>query len=458
MHTSSRRIPLLCSLAVIVFASAMILVRSLNHICVADELRYFYFFDDHADKTYFRYGTFKATENLADITESMTNHYFCVNGRIPIHFVEQTVATYGMFEVYYAVNALIFALTLVLFVRYCMPRGRSVNPLAVLSATLAFLYLFPVPASLWPSPNLSINYLWPSCATIAILLIFRRLYNDGKKPSLALTILFALLGFLTGWSNEAFSFPLCGASALFFAFRLKSFSAPLRALFIPMWIGAIIMFCSPGNWVRAGAAANHIDSFTTVLFEMKVLWLLLLTAIPAFVFRSRASLTFIRENTIVVTALIIALAMGVIAHTGARSFTAIELFSAILLFRALAPVFYPMNRTRYIVFTLLFAAMVTHQSLITAEHIRQYHSIRDAADSFAGSPTGMVVYKYKAPAPWLAPFVFTMKPCDKEDYYDWRFLGFHLSGSTARTLRALTPAEYERRQKALRQQEAAEQQ
>ena len=42
-----RRVSVLCSLAVILFASAMVYVRSVSHICMADELRFFYIFDEN---------------------------------------------------------------------------------------------------------------------------------------------------------------------------------------------------------------------------------------------------------------------------------------------------------------------------------------------------------------------------------------------------------------------------
>lgn len=447
----SRRVSVLCSLAVILFASAMVYVRSVSHICMADELRYFYIFDENSEHSYFRYMGFERAENLSDVAHSMANHYQGVNGRIPVHFVEQTVAAYDLLPLYYILNTIVFALTILLLARLCLRRQARSNPLAILAITLAMLYLFPSPGHIWTSPNLSINYLWPACATCAILLMLRRLDFRAYKLSAPSLAVWAVLAFLTGWGNEGYSFPLCGATFLYYAFNRRLISRRVLAVVIPLYVGVIIMLVSPGNWARAshtGDAATMVNAWLTMLASQKILWLLAAAAVGGLVFRRRAFVRFVRDNSLVVIAFVLSLLMSIVAHTGDRSFTPLVFFALIILLRVIAPLFRPMTKLRYAVFALLFAAMIVHQSFVTAEHLRQYRSIKAAADAYMTSPDGIVEYDYHRPPKWLEPYVFHIRPCDNDPVYEWSFLGYHLRHDRNRPLRALSPGAYRAARKA----------
>lgn len=447
----SRRVSVLCSLAVILFASAMVYVRSVSHICMADELRYFYIFDENSEHSYFRYMGFERAENLSDVAHSMANHYQGVNGRIPVHFVEQTVAAYELLPLYYILNTIVFALTILLLARLCLRRQARSNPLAILAITLAMLYLFPLPGRIWTSPNLSINYLWPACAACVILLLLRVLNSGAYKPSGVALVGWALLAFLTGWSNEGYSFPLCGATFLYYAFNRRLIGRRALAILIPFYLGAIIMLISPGNWIRAAHSAGTgsvLGTGLSMIASQKMLWLLAVVALAALLFRRRAFVRFVRDNSLVVTAFVLSLLMSIVAHTGDRSLTPLVLFALIIVLRAIAPVFRPMDKARYAVFALLFAAMMVHQSFVTAEHLRQYRAIKAATDAYMSSPDGIVEYDYQRPPDWLEPYVFHIRPCDNDPVYEWSFLGYHLGHDRNRPLRALSPGAYRAARKA----------
>lgn len=447
----SRRVSVLCSLAVILFASAMVYVRSVSHICMADELRYFYIFDENSEHSYFRYMGFERAENLSDVAHSMANHYQGVNGRIPVHFVEQTVAAYDLLPLYYILNTIVFALTILLLARLCLRRQARSNPLAILAITLAMLYLFPSPGHIWTSPNLSINYLWPACASCIILLLLRRLDSRVNKLSVPSLAGWAVLAFLTGWSNEGYSFPLCGATFLYYAFNRRLIGRRALAILIPFYLGAIIMLISPGNWIRAAHSAGTgsvLGTGLSMIASQKMLWLLAVVALAALLFRRRAFVRFVRDNSLVVTAFVLSLLMSIVAHTGDRSLTPLVLFALIIVLRAIAPVFRPMDKARYAVFALLFAAMMVHQSFVTAEHLRQYRAIKAATDAYMSSPDGIVEYDYQRPPDWLEPYVFHIRPCDNDPVYEWSFLGYHLRHDRNRPLRALSPGAYRAARKA----------
>jgi len=417
--------------AVIFLAAMMIFVRSAKHTPIGDELRYYYKFELKPGENYFNFNNLKPVRTIGDVIESQINHYKCVNGRIPVHFAEQTIAAKRWLNVFYVLNAVAFAGMILLFLRLTLPAGKRRTAVAALTATAGFLYLFPVPSRLWMSVNLSLNYLWPSLATLTVLVLLRRATTGRWRPHPLTAVAVGLLGFLTGWSNEAFAFPLSGATAIYFALNLKKFGHAARSVVIPLWIGSTVMLLSPGNWIRAAQATETIGSFMTVLMELKILWILALTAAICAAVRPRRLKQFIADNSVTATALALAIGMGVIAHTAARAFTAVELFAAILLMRAAARLIHGLNsRSHRIAFAALLTIMTVHQTAVSIEHYRQYISIRTALKDYCSSTTGTVRYDYRPAPKWLAPFVYMQVPTPEGADYEWRLLGVSRCGTT----------------------------
>ncbi len=428
---------------VIILAAMMIFVRSTKHIPIGDELRYYYKFELKPGENYFNFNNLKPVRTIGDVIESQINHYKCVNGRIPVHFVEQIIAAKGWLNVFYVVNAMAFAGMVLLFLRLTLPAGKRRTAAAALAAAIGFLYLFPVPSRLWMSVNLALNYLWPSLASIATLVLLRRATTGRWHPRPLTAAAVCLLGFLTGWSNEAFAFPLSGATVIYFALNLRKLNYAARLIVIPLWAGSVAMLLSPGNWIRAAQATETIGSFMTVLLELKILWLLALTAAIYAAVSPRRLKRFIVDNPIPATALALAIGMGVIAHTAARAFTAIELFAAILMMRAAAPLIHKLNsRSHRIAFATLLTIMTVHQTAVSIEHYRQYISIRAALKDYRNSATGTVRYDYRPAPQWLAPFVYTQVPTPEGADYEWRLLGVSRCG-TRKPFMALSANTYD---------------
>ncbi|MDE7124934.1 MAG: hypothetical protein K2O12_00420, partial [Muribaculaceae bacterium] len=238
--------------AVIILAAMMVFMRSASHILIGDELRYCYKFELKPGQNYFNFNNLKPVKTVSDVIDSQINHYECVNGRIPVHFAEQIIAATKGIRVFYVINAIAFAAMLLLFIRVTLPRRLQWwNPLAALIAAIALLYLFPAPGRLWMSVNLSLNYMWPALASLSVIYCLRKITATGWKPSATANAGLITLGFLTGWSNEAFAFPLSAATFLYFALNIRQFDRRARMIVIPLWTGALIMLLSPGNWIRA---------------------------------------------------------------------------------------------------------------------------------------------------------------------------------------------------------------
>lgn len=424
MSTSLK--PILIGLGLAAIA-VMVWIRSDAHIPVGDELRYFYSFTDTADGSYFNFKAVKPVTCFSDICHSLVNHYNHVNGRIPVHAAQYFFSAIASPRFIYPLNALILVALIAAFVRLTtrVPSSRT-NPWTWLLATAMFLYLFPAPSRLWYSLNLSVNYLWPSLATVAMLLVWRRATLGAGFNSVAVKAAIVVAALLAGWSNEGFSLPLCGAMVI------TVIAAPRRLLgktwwfILPLGIGCLMLIASPGNWHRASAAVdnNVASSFTTVIARLKLLWIALAAAAVAAFVNRRALVALVKANSLVVIALALAIGFGTVAHTAPRAFTGIELLAAILLGRA---TFDRLGSRRLALCGVLALAMLVHQGFITAEVIRQNNRIKDVVNRFVNEPTGTVAYDYREPSTALAPWVYTLKPLSRDTEYEWSWLGYSLT-------------------------------
>ena len=201
---------------------------------------------------------------------------------------------------------------------------------------------------------------------------------------------------------------------------------------VPLWIGAVFLLVSPGNWVRAGAGADNIGKFWDVIFSIKIFWIIALVAIVQLFRNNKGLWNFVRKNSLVVLALVLGLLMGIIAHTGTRSFTAIELFSALLLWRVVEPSF---SNRFWGWWALAATLLVAHQAWITVENRAQYEAVMKATEEYKKSKTGTVVYNPPTPSLPVRPFVYQLKHSTEGARYEWRLLGVYLSGNRSRELK-----------------------
>lgn len=428
----------------IAFASAVAVcfyIRSASHICVGDELRYFYRFNLIRGENYFNFSNLQPVESLKDILDSQVNHYITVNGRTLVHAIEQFFSGITGVAWFYPINTIVFLLTLLLFGEVTVGGWKRRKTAVYVFSAAVFLYLFPVPGRLWLSINLALNYLWPSCAALGWLLVMRRLLS-GSRPGVVALCAIVLLSLFLGWSNEAFSLPLSGAAGVWMLLNVKKFRGAILAAVVALWTGALIMLCSPGNWLRADSGVEHIDSFFTVLCQLHIFWLTLAIGLLALTFRPRRFIDFIKDNYVVATALALAVMIGIVAHTASRAFTGIELFSAVLFVRGIRRLVRIDDRVLVGLSVVMALAIITHQIFVTIEHCRQYESISNAVRDYNESVTGTVIYSYEAPPVWAAPFVYTQVPTSEGADYEWRLLGISLSHTTRKPFTALREEDY----------------
>lgn len=200
----------------------------------------------------FIYKTSKKIANINDVLISSYNIYMFWSGRI-LPNIFQSLFLYFDKLIYSIFNSLIFILLLkktrTLSIKYgCKSNGKTFDYIYIFFLNLIFI---PVFNQNYISMVSSINYSWMLFILICYIdKIEEMLLN--KKTTWEILI----LGFLVGISNE---------SSVIFANLFLLYKVVIKKqminkkIFLSLWIGSVIQFFSPGNFVRR----NHIDTIKT---------------------------------------------------------------------------------------------------------------------------------------------------------------------------------------------------
>lgn len=120
-------------------------------------------------------------------------------------------------------------------------------------------------AVLWLSG--SCNYLWTATFSLFFMYPFCKYYlkDDNTGNQLKNTFYIPLLGLLSGWSNEVLSISIFSFIILFFSilkFEKRKIPSWAVAGFIGAFIGLLLLFLAPGNYLRLNAETmiHHANS------------------------------------------------------------------------------------------------------------------------------------------------------------------------------------------------------
>lgn len=447
--------------ALLLLVAVTLYLRSVWHVCTGDELRYFYQFDLKPGQTYFHFNHLQPIRTLDDVVQSQINHYQTVNGRTPVHTIEQLFSGVLPTGLFYVLNIFVWLGALGLFVRLSGGRGRR-WPYVALPSLMLWMLCMPEPGRLYTSINLALNYLWPAAGCMLVLAAWQRYKCVGGHGVVDKLVgshgVLLLLGLVCGWSNEGYVFPLAGALGVYYMWHLKRLRGRAAALCVGFWIGAALMLAAPGNWIRASQVSDPMQKLQSLLSlapQMSVLWLLLIV-LGVLCIRHRAMLrSFLRSNAVLTLCCVLSILMTAAVHTGARSLAPMSLYCGLLLMRLLGTVTMRPQRLLQWLYVAAGCALATFELCLTVEHYHQHRSVEAVVADYARSADGRVVYKYKAPADWQEPFVYHLPPnTDGATRYQWTLLEAHLklqNGTPGKRLLVMVSKGYQLPQTACKQ-------
>lgn len=306
-----------------------------------DERFYAYIFEEGCDWNDYTSEDkcFEKVETLSDALQSQINHYKYHTGRFIIHFIEQAFTGVWGLDSFYVINAILFALLLVLTVLYTTSAETRHNPLLWVLTLSGLILFFPYAWRLWVSHNYAPNYLFPSALSVAYLYLFDKLIKT-RFSVFGLTA-FCVLALVLGASHEAFAISISGSMVIYLLINVKSiFKSQHIFPIIALGLGTMTLLLSPGNYTRlsdqsAGIIASTLNAFELAL-SVKMIWIAIIATI-IFITSSRNTFKqFIKKNQILVCCLVCAILFSCVANTGPYSLTAVELMSFLLVMKMLS--------------------------------------------------------------------------------------------------------------------------
>lgn len=337
---------------------------------------------------------------IHEIISFQYKHYMIVNGRSLMHAIEQMFTNH---ELLFSIWDTLIFMAFIMLVSCCVKSKKSKLPYAAwLSIVLCLLFLCPYQASLWTSVNYSVNYLLPSFLATSVILLWRSIENGSSNRAYYYPLI-SILGFICGWSHEAFAVPLAAALAVYYILWRKRFVRRVLWLMVPLWIGTTILFFAPGNFVRLEHAGGtsfmgwfiRIKNGFECLMRLRLVWIMSAALIIALL-RGHWSLIrmFVKDNPRLVLIFVMAIGFSMLANSASYSFCFVELMSMLITLKYMIEygVFAPRRITTILalVLTCLFVPqqmLLAVDTKVAYDHQQQIKQvIKDSEDGLFLNP------------------------------------------------------------------------
>lgn len=398
----------------IVLVGILFWLNAKNDVLVGDEIVYTYVLDHE------KYGDYWQADpetphikTIGDVISSQYDHWKFWHGRNIVMAVEQFFSGVSTPAAFFVVNSIVFLMLLASVVLLSMGRDKWTLLYPWLIAALCLLYLFPTVPTLWNSICLGVNYLWPSVFIMCTLLLLRyvRIHNDIGWSWYVVCI---AVGFISGWSHEAFCVPLSGAFVIYYLVHLRELRGKQLALVISFWIGSLILLAAPGNLVRLSGGSGEVNIFShalnalNLLFQTKMFWIFIISLILYFLFDRKSALSYFKTTKFYFLLWGLSIFFILFANTGVHTCTFIELMSLVLWMIMLVPLFvkigsYNWSRWLWVMVVVLFAV---HQSFIISAEWKECAAIRETLKEYVESEKVLELQEREI-SPMVRPWVKT---------------------------------------------------
>lgn len=278
-----------------------------------------------------------------DITSTLISHYKTTNGRFLVHWIAMFFLNIGGKDCFCFFNTLLFLLTVIFFSRLAINQARVSGGMLVSLALLLWIAI-PMPGTTWLGLICySTNYLWTAGATLIFLWYFIKISNTIElKKSLFSKIVIILGSVIAGSLQESFTLPVSAGLLIAWIINRKKFRGLPGLMTISYWVGTAICVLAPGNLGHLSQGGGlGMSSFVhkilallnTLLTECPILIFALIAVMLALIFYRNEAKKVIKENIILVTALMVSLLLALLTFTAARQLTFPMILTAILIVR-----------------------------------------------------------------------------------------------------------------------------
>lgn len=414
-------------------------LRIVNHTLVGDEYNYSFVIGGSAQNG----GIAMPVTTIHDVTVSMQGQWTQVNGRIPVHFLEQCFTGIWGIPSFAICNIVIFWVFVYSFITLTIPNKFRYDPFTWLLVLLALLYLYPNPSAVWTSINITINYLWPACGALVILNILK--YRPALTPVRIIGMI--LLGFFTGWSNEAVSYPLAGAIFISYIWRCREFKGAIACVSVPLFIGCFVMLLAPGNWNRVGAAGSFkglILGYPSIALSIWPIYLIGLLLMIYILINWKKRINLLGGDINIFILYMVSFLFVIVAHTAPHSLFFFVTASLLLLFYTGYPWVKYLNSSIRRIFSVIIFIFISFQQVFAVKaEIEKTRICNNIFEQYASSPDGLVkVERPKGNFYGGDYFVSWLSPMYEKGIEIWEDWNWGIASST-KPLTSVPPELYE---------------
>lgn len=232
--------------------------------------------------------------SLSDIKTSLSNMYQSWTGRILVHGIISFFLYVGTF-LYNILNPIVLIIFLLLLSK--IATGK-INFYAIAISLICFVWGIPSFGEnfIWLSGSL--NYLWPVCMMLALILLYKIYVIEDKPLATWQKLIMLPLAFLVGFSQENTAFVMGMFFILVAITQVKKFwkwetKKKILSLttIIAFGLGALLLIFAPGNFARLTTTGGMHISFALIFQNfMGILKIILaygLSLILVFMFRAK---------------------------------------------------------------------------------------------------------------------------------------------------------------------------
>lgn len=319
------------------FAVVPFLLLGQFSISVGDDLGYMF-----ADSSLHK-GDGEMITNLYDCITTQANHYLSTNGRFLVHVATHFFTSIAGMAIFNVVNAIMFGLLMLLFVRFITSQQSKRNWYAYLLALFMLWVCVPAPGTVMLSlVAFAMNYMWTAVAYLAFLLLLKKSSNSNKtfKRDWAYYLMGGVGALVVGSLQESYGLPISAALFFMAVFNLKKIKSLTMTMIISFFVGCAICVFAPGNWCHAAQGGGFtVDSILrkseTLLGELSVsaIALLALLLLIFAVFNRKKTIRLIRENAFFLIAILVSLILAMLTFTSVRQLFCPTIFSLIVIGR-----------------------------------------------------------------------------------------------------------------------------
>lgn len=276
--------------------------------------------------------------SFAQIWWMQCHDYLFHSGRFIVHVLVQCFVNLWGFTAFEIVNSFVFVAFYAGMLKL-VRRHLSQTPCDHLILILLLASVNEVGTFFLGIVAFVVNYLWPACAMVWFLIMLDKARRPGWLIGLAALIIGSL--------QESFSLPISGALFVYYCFHFKQLRGAKLWAVLGFWIGTLIVFLAPGNFVRLAETVD-VENQTVQKFSVGIsilraiygqfmlslpLMALLLSLFLQFCFDRRAFRNFLREYQILLYIIGFSIFLGCLMSSGARQLTCPDVAAIIMLMR-----------------------------------------------------------------------------------------------------------------------------